>query len=196
MKSITLKHINTALLIAIVSINGYIIFTPVVPNILFSLNTKNAQTIKSLERKITALPPTDTTNTSNQQNQLIIPSMLLDAPIHTGSDARTLRQGLWLRPQGSTPDRGGNTVIAAHRFTYTNPKGTFYHLDKVRVGDAMQLTWNNKAHRYIVSEVKVVKATETAIESPSAKPRLTLYTCTPLWLPNDRLVVIAEEQAI
>jgi sortase (surface protein transpeptidase) len=33
---------------------------------------------------------------------------------------------------------------------------------------------------------------QTQIEAPTTDARLTIFTCTPLWLPKDRLVVVAE----
>lgn len=125
------------------------------------------------------------------QNRLIIPSMLLDEPIFEGKTARTLRQGLWHRPLTSAPNAGGNTVIVGHRFTYSNPHGTLYHLDKVKVGDHVGLVYSGQAYRYKVQTVRVVHADDASVEAPSTEPRLTIYTCTPLWWPKDRLVVVA-----
>ncbi|MET1033370.1 MAG: class E sortase, partial [Candidatus Saccharimonadales bacterium] len=120
-----------------------------------------------------------------------IPSLLLDQRINEGNDASTLAKGLWRRPQTSTPASGGNTVIVGHRLTYSNPRGTLYHLDKVQTGDSIGITWAGKNYAYTVREVKVVTAAAIEIEEPTTKPQLTIYTCTPLWLPRDRLVVIA-----
>jgi sortase (surface protein transpeptidase) len=36
-----------------------------------------------------------------------------------------------------------------------------------------------------------VSAADASIEVPTTDTRLTLYTCTPLWNPQNRLVVIA-----
>lgn len=189
------SHVNTLLLIAVLGINVYIIVLPVLPSVAFWLATRDTSKTVRLEQKIaaasaadTALPPRD--------NRLIIPSMLLDETIHSGATARTLRDGLWIRPQASTPDKAGNTVIVGHRFTYTNPRGTLYHLDKVRLGDSIAVWWEGTQHIYTVREIKTVKSHETHIEAPTDDSRLTLYTCTPLWLPKDRLVVIATEDTL
>ena len=188
---LSLSRINTVLVIAIVIINGYIIALPFLPNLLFSL-PRDAAKVQALEQRATG----KSAEAALPQDGLIIPSMQLDEPVFAGATAKTLRQGLWLRPQGTTPDQGGNTVIAGHRFTYTNPRGSLYHLDKVRSGDRIALFWKGKRYTYTVTEIKIVPATETSIEGPTDKPRLTVYTCTPLWLPKDRLVVIAERDAL
>lgn len=189
------KHLHTILLVAIVSINGYIIITPFLPNLLFKLHRPNAATTAALEATISSQATTHTSSPAPTDNKLIIPALGLDEPIHTGPTATTLRQGLWLRPQGSSPDKGSNTVIVGHRFTYTNPRGALYHLDKIRTGDTIGVTWQGTMHAYKVTGIKVVKANDTSVEAPTPTAQLTIYTCTPLWLPKDRLVVTAEEIA-
>jgi sortase A len=163
----------------------------------FWYRSRHSTTAHTLAAKVTAtsVQPDSTEARAIQQagDRLIIPSMLLDAALHTGKDARTLNKGLWLRPVGSTPDKGGNTVIAGHRFTYTNPHGTLYFLDKVHPDDKLAVYWHGKKYTYQVREVKIVPPTETSIEAPTSHSRLTIYTCTPLWNPIDRLVVIADE---
>ncbi len=124
-----------------------------------------------------------------------MPTALFDGAVIDGPDARALRNGVWHRPNSSSPDKGGNTVFAGHRFTYTNPQGAFYHLDKLRIGDALAVIWDHHFYHYRVSEVRVVGPNETSIEAPTPQPQLTLYTCTPLTLPKDRLVVIAKPEA-
>jgi len=183
---VKLSRVNTLLLVLIIVINGYTIVVPFLPSLFYKVQTKNGTRIHQLEQKVQAAPP------ANAPNSLTMPTALFDGQIFDGPDARTLSHGVWHRPGTSTPDRGGNTVVAGHRFTYTNPVGTFYHLDKIKSGDPIGVVWNNKSYRYTVTEVKVVGPNETSIEAPTAIPQLTIYTCTPLWLPKDRLVVIAK----
>jgi len=104
----------------------------------------------------------------------------------------TLNSGVVRLPTGSTPDKGGNTVIVGHRFSYTAPRGIFYFLNKVHVNDEIGLVWNDKTYAYKVASVQQVPPTEISVEAPTVDARLTLYTCTPLWLPKERLVIIAE----
>lgn len=185
-----LARINSLLFIAIVLINGYILLLPVLPTISFWISSKDDSKREQLEAKVSSRPSVSTAGTEQTDN-LIIPSMLLDEPIHTGPTAKTLRKGLWLRPQGSTPDKGGNTIIVGHRLTYADPKGTLYHLDKVKKGDTVGVQWKGTRYQYTVDTIKVVHANQTEVESPTKEPKLTIYTCTPLWLPKDRLVVTA-----
>lgn len=181
-----LSRVNTLLLIAIIAINAFVLALPFWPAVAYSWEARNTGRREELQAHLA-----DISNETPQANKLVIPSILLDQPVHQGPDEKILRQGLWLRPNTSTPDKGGNTVIVGHRFTYTNPQGTFYSLDKMRVGDQIGLWWDGALYRYTVQKTEIVPADKTQIEAPAEQPTLTLYTCTPLWNPKDRLVVTA-----
>lgn len=200
-----LRIINNCLLALLVLINVYIIVAPLIPQIMYSVNLSSDKD-KQLEQTILQhqtgehkVPNTPTNNISEtqqtQDNSLIIPAMLLDEKIVEGEQSiKALRQGVWRWPGGSTPDKGGNTVLAGHRFTYNNPKGVFYFLNKLRKDDTIGVIWNSNAYTYKVTDIKTVKTAQTEILNPTKNSTLTLYTCTPLWNPKDRLVVVAELQ--
>lgn len=192
--AVKLARINTLLLIAIILVNGYIILLPLLPGILFKVAQANTTERSVLEAKVHApvqTNPVQSNPGTSQENRLVIPSMLLDQPVYEGKDESVLKKGLWRRPQTSTPEQGGNTVIVGHRLTYTNPRGTLYHLDKIKIGDNIGLNWAGKNYVYTVREIKVVTPAAVEVEAPTKEPQLTIYTCTPLWMPRDRLVVIA-----
>jgi len=196
---VKLARINTTLLCAIILVNGFIIVMPFMPALHFWLQSHD-----ETRQKLTAVLHAPTVQKPIGQpqqpapvpdgNRLVIPAMMLDVPFFESPSARVLNQGPWLRPHTSTPEKGGNTVIAAHRFTYTDPEGDFYHLDRLKVGDEIGVFRNKHKYLYTVTSTKVVKATALEIEAPTDTPQLTLYTCTPLWLPKDRLVIIAAPQ--
>lgn len=87
-------------------------------------------------------------------------------------------------------------MLVGHRFTYANPNGVFYHLDKLQKNDEIALTWQGKRYVYEVHDIKTVEPSETNIEAPTNEDILTLYTCTPLWNPTKRLVVQARLEHI
>lgn len=126
---------------------------------------------------------------------LIIPAMMLSAPTLEGPKSdwfNLLKAGIWHWPASSTPDKGGNTVFLAHRFSYTGPHGAFYYLNKLKPGDEIGVVWNQKTYTYEVSTVNEVPPTDIAIEDNTSDARITLFTCTPLWHPVNRLVVVAK----
>jgi LPXTG-site transpeptidase (sortase) family protein len=190
MQFLKLRHVNNLLFTAIIVVLGYVIAAPLMPVVSYWIDARTGTTLQKLSDQVT-LPAGQVENAPGD-DRLVVPSMLLDQPINEGKDLSALRTGTWRRPNGSTPDKGGNTVIVGHRFTYTNPRGSFYFLNKVAVGDEIGVFWHGKRYVYKVSNVKTVAATDTSVEDPSSRPELTLYTCTPLWLPKDRLVVTAD----
>jgi sortase A len=190
---VSLKSVNDGLLVVIVVVNACIIAAPFIPKISFWWQSQHTQRMQQLNTQVhEATKPAPATS---QPDHVVIPAMLLDTSILEGTVAnqyKTLDKGIWRWPHGSTPDKGGNTVLIGHRFTYTNPRGIFYFLNKIKPGDEIGVWWHNNRYVYRVSETKVVHPTDTAIEANTSDARLTLFTCTPLWLPKDRLVVVAE----
>ena len=207
LESSRLRTINNCLLVLLLVINVYIIFIPLLPSILHA--DFNAQKQQELEQVIrqgkeinSQSPGRSESNIGSSAlqednvNSLIIPAITLNESITEGQNPTiALKEGVWRWPGGSTPDNGGNTVLAGHRFTYSDPKGVFYFLNRIKVNDIIGLTWDNYTYSYRVKEVKVVSTNQTGILEPTEFPTLTLYTCTPLWNPKDRLVVVAEQEA-
>ena len=191
MSRIKLKTINNLLLALIIGLNLYTIAFPFLPQLWFWANQQGERT-QTLQAKIHTPPaPQDVSGT-----RVIIPKMQLDQTIHEVKNTKSIRNDIWRRPNTSTPEAGGNTVLVGHRFTYTNPNGVLYHLDKLAVNDEIAVTWNTKRYVYKVHDIKVVDSHEVSVEAPTEKPQLTLYTCTPLWNPTKRLVVIAPLEKI
>ncbi len=131
-----------------------------------------------------------------QSNRVIIKKIGVNSPIVEAPEDKwqsALNKGAWRLPQTSTPDRGGNTVISAHRYKYLPPNNlTFYLLDKLAAGDIVNIVWENKEYSYRVTGSKIVPPTEISILDPTERPTLTLFTCDPIWTEKNRLVVVAE----
>lgn len=195
------RRANRVLLLAIILINGYIIALPFAPNIGYWWQQRSGKTEKSLERRLTSTnftadgPATpDVFHPDATHDGLIIPKMLLETPLIEGPQRdsyRLLNKGAWRLPFTSTPDKGGNTVIAGHRFSYTGPRGVFYYLNKLAPGDKIGLWYQGTLYQYSVESTRTVPPTEISVQEPTSDERLTLYTCTPLWNPTNRLVVVA-----
>lgn len=196
MRHPSLAKVNNILLVLIISINCFIIIYPLWPRLWFwaspHISKNKPETLQAL---VEQAPNTSVKDPNENTNHIVIPSMLLNEQIHEGIGTTALSKGIWHLPNTSTPNKGGNTVIVAHRFTYTNPRGVFYFLDRLKPGDTFALFWDKQRYVYKVQDSRVVKADETSVEAPTVDNRLTLYTCTPLWNPKDRLVVTATLQS-
>ncbi len=184
-----LRHVNSTLLVLIVMINGYVLLMPLVPALWYRVSAQSGLSVQ-LNDVVNSSTPTKPAQ-RNESYRIVIPRMLLDEQIYSMGDSHGLSKGVWNIPGTSTPDRGGNTVLAAHRFTYKHPKGTFYHLDKLQKGDVIGVFWNTKRYTYVVDNIYVVSPSQTGVQNRTPDARLTLYTCTPLWKPDNRLVVVA-----
>jgi LPXTG-site transpeptidase (sortase) family protein len=177
-----LRRVNDVLTVVVIGFALYIIVLPFAPSFTWWVQ---------YEAPVISKPPTVAAITKiPTKNTLVIPSMAFSDTVHEGANKWALHFGVWHLPFSSTPDKGGNTVFAGHRFTYHDP-AIFYHLDKVKVGDSITLYWKQKKYDYKVAKVLTVKPTDVSVEKPTDSPRLTIYTCTPLWTSKYRLVVEA-----
>ncbi len=187
-----LRFWNNVILGAIVLINGYIIAAPLLPQVAFWWQEHHS----SRQTTLTKLIHTPvTSDDQHRSNSLIVPAMMLNQPTFEGPESNwfsLLKEGIWRWPASSTPDKGGNTVFLAHRFSYTGPHGAFYYLNKLKPGDEIGVIWNKKTYTYTVTSSTEVSPTDTAIENNTSDAQITLFTCTPLWHPVNRLVVVAK----
>jgi sortase A len=125
-----------------------------------------------------------------QDNRLVIPQIQLDTQILEGTSPATLNNGLWHRPGTGSPSTGGNTVVAGHRLNY-NGVASFFNLDKIKEGDVFMVYWQHKEYAYKVAHILTVSPLNLDVEKNTPDPMITLYTCTPLWTSNERLVIQA-----
>lgn len=186
----THRRINDMLSLIVIGIAMYILLLPAIPYVQLWLGKMNDHTGGYVyQTKLTTEESADR-KPIPKENRLVLPTIQLDQEIHEGESFETMSRGLWRRPNASTPDKGGNTVIVGHRFTYSDP-AVLFHLDKIKIGDAFPVYWLGKEYDYQVSDIRVVSPLAVEVESPTADPLLTIYTCTPIWTGTDRLVVKA-----
>ncbi len=166
----------------------YALLMPFLPMLTFWVRSINPEVQASMSRLITS------EDGVVEGNRLIIPNILVDEEIVTGDSLSVINDGgVWLRPASAQPDEAGNIILAGHRFTYNQPSGPLYHLDKVAVGDEIGLHWEGEMRRYEVVDRMTVTEDSLGIEQQTGENKLTIYTCTPLLTAENRLVIIAEE---
>ena len=188
-----LRTINNLLTIVVICGALYIAITPYWPNIVWRFRDKS-NSVPYVGALQSDTKKSGEVRQTPKDNRIVIPSALIDQPILEGSGIWVIDSGGSWRKNLNTksPKDLGNTVIIAHRFTYSKPDSGFYHLDKVRVGDKLALYWQGEELIYTVSETKTVPETAVEIENNTYDRRLTLYTCTPVITAENRLVVIAK----
>jgi sortase A len=185
-----LRRLNNILSVLVFLFALYLIVWPFLPKLEYwwkSFTHNDPPLVKIVKsNEPNEIIPTD--------NTLVIPSIHLQKTIYDGLPYPSLAKGVWHSSHSSTPDRGSNTVMAGHRFTYNGfQKGasTFYDLDKVNKGDDIVVYWQHKRYNYKVFDTFIVSPSQISIEAPSTQPEITLYTCSPLWTSISRLVVQA-----
>ena len=191
-----LRTFNNLFTLVVMSLSIYIILTPFLP--FFGLwyaqisdNTGGYRYQSQLAADSGATNISQNLAPIPEDNTLVVPQIQVDASVNEGADISALAlDGVWRRPQTSTPDQGGNTVIVAHRFSYGDP-ATFYHLDRLAVGDRVGLFWNQQEFIYEIDDIFIVDPSQIEVEANTEEPILTLYTCTPVWTAAQRLIVTA-----
>ncbi|PKL31273.1 hypothetical protein CVV43_03375 [Candidatus Saccharibacteria bacterium HGW-Saccharibacteria-1] len=145
--------------------------------------------------------------TVSAEPKLIIPKINVDVPVSydVGSDydsqMAAMLNGLAhfaIPGARSHPGQIGNTVISGHSSNDLLDSGDykfiFAQLDKLNVGDIIYLNYQSVRYSYSVTGKEVVKPSEiNKLVYPTAKPILTLITCTPIGTSINRLLVTAEQ---
>ena len=87
------------------------------------------------------------------------------------------------------PGEYGNFSVAGHS-AYTKNK-FFSDLDKVEIGDEINILQDDTTHKYIVDNIEVVTPDRVdVVESKDMnKKEITLVTCTPKYVGSHRLIV-------
>lgn len=189
----SLKRVNDILTVIVVLLGMYLVIMPFLPNLQLLISRYFDESDGYIYRSSLATEADideDTLVEAPEGKRLVIPAIQLDEEIIIGDSPSLVHAGAWKRPNTSTPDQGGNTVITGHRFTYDTP-ATFYHLDKLEVGDKLGVWWDGQEYVYEIFNVLTVEPSAIEIEGFSDIPMLTLYTCTPVWTATNRLVVQA-----
>jgi LPXTG-site transpeptidase (sortase) family protein len=133
-----------------------------------------------------------------------IPSIDLTADV-VPADLVPLDGGLtWQVPPfkvghaGTTVGAGqpGNAILLGH-VTSVRSGNVFQNLDRVSLGDTVQVLGDADAFDYRVVSISRVLRSDASVLQPTERPSVSLITCTGLWLPTiwdytERLVVHAE----
>lgn len=194
------QKISAFLSFLILIIVGVLFIMPLLPAILYPIDKKSesefpfpiSYTTKTLEDGTTIEEKTFITN----GNRLYIPQINIDSEILEGPNLEILdqKEGVWREPDTKDPESSGNMSIAGHRFQYLPPNThTFYNLDKLNLGENINVYWQGKEYIYKITQIFEVKPNETWIKnSDLSKNEITLYTCSPLFTSTHRLVVKGE----
>ncbi len=157
----------------------------------------------------TPVPATVAKQTANQAeaappgNVVIIPKINVNAPIilepsiQEQAIQKSLQHGVIHYAGTALPGERSNMALFGHSSNdWWEPgdyKFVFALLDKLVVGDQVQVNYEQKKYVYQVTGSRVVEPTEISVLQPTSEPQLTLITCTPPGTSWKRLVVTAKQ---
>ena len=118
--------------------------------------------------------------------RMVIPSIGLDVVMVEGTSNADLKAGPGHWPETPFPGQGGNFVVSGHRTTYGHP---FFYLNKVKVGDEIDLILPYGVARYVVSRTLIVYPDEVTTVAQAGKEQVSLAACHPIYSAKERLVV-------
>lgn len=172
------------------------------PELLAAFQNYNRQLYTEKQRDLTSLEaceePAVDLATYGVEDEIIsvleIPAMELTMPVYLGASDEHLAAGAAVLGSTSAPIGGDSTncVIAGHR----GWKGADYfrHIDRLQVGDAVQLTNLWETLNYSVTDIQIIQPHE--VEKIKIQPNrdlLTLLTCHPYASGGrQRYVVVCE----
>ena len=173
------------------------------PELLAALQDYNRQLYAEKQRDLSSLEaceePVVDLSAYGIKSEIIgvleIPAMELTMPVYLGASDEHLAAGAAVLGGTSVPIGGDNTncVIAGHR----GWRGADYfrHIDRLQVGDTVQLTNLWETLTYTVADIRIIQPHEVdKIKIQQGRDLLTLLTCHPYAIGGrERYVVYCEK---
>ncbi|MHB0989314.1 MAG: sortase [Bellilinea sp.] len=129
------------------------------------------------------------TPSPQQAVRVQIPAIDVDAPVVQGDGWEQLKKGVAQHPGTPNPGQNGNIVLSAHNDVFGE---IFRHLDRLQEGDEVILYTNQRAFVYVVKQTQVVEPTQIEVMAGTQEAVITLISCYPYLVDNQRIVVTAE----
>lgn len=123
-----------------------------------------------------------------QPTRIVIPALGVDANIVQGTGWEELKKGVGHQPSTGLPGNRGNVVLAAHNDIFGE---IFRDLDQLKEGDEIIIYSLTQMYRYEVSGTRIVAPTDVEVMDATHDPTVTLISCYPYLVDNQRIVVFA-----
>lgn len=117
-----------------------------------------------------------------------IPAINVDAPIVQGDSWEQLKKGVGQHIGTPNPGENGNLVLSAHNDIFGE---IFRELDKLQPGDVVILYTAQRQYNYVVTGTQIVEPTRVEVMAPTPNATVTLISCYPYLIDNQRIVVSA-----
>ena len=126
-----------------------------------------------------------------QAIRIQIPELNVDAPVVQGDGWQQLKKGVGQHISSVNPGESGNVVLSAHNDIFGE---LFRDLDQLEPGDQVILFTNQRSHTYIVMDSQVVEPTRVEVMASTTQPTVTLISCYPYLVDDQRIVITARLQ--
>lgn len=123
-----------------------------------------------------------------QAIRIQIPAIGIDAPIVQGDNWEQLKKGVGQHHPSANPGITGNVVLSAHNDIFGE---IFRDLDRLEPGDEVILFTSQHSFTYVVSGTKITESTDVSVMEATASPTVTLISCYPYQVDDQRIVVKA-----
>lgn len=131
------------------------------------------------------------TPAADQGVRIQIPAINVDAPIVQGDGWEQLKKGVGQYIGSANPGHDGNVVLSAHDDVYGE---IFRYLDRLAPGDQVIIYTQQRQFVYIVDRTVLVEPTAVEVMASSGSPTVTLISCYPYLVNDQRIVVFARLQ--
>lgn len=111
------------------------------------------------------------------------------APVVQGDGWEQLKKGVGQHLGTALPGEPGNVVLSAHNDIFGE---LFRDLDQLRPGDEIILSTPANEFTYRVTGMRIVEPTDVSVMEPTKRATVTLISCYPYLVDNQRIVVFAE----
>jgi len=126
-----------------------------------------------------------------QAIRIQIPAIKVDAPVVQGDGWEQLKKGVGQHVGTTNPGKDGNLVLSAHNDIFGE---IFRDLDQLQPGDEIILFTNQRSYTYTVVDSEVVEPTAVEVMDATKQPTVTLISCYPYLVDDQRIVVTARLQ--
>lgn len=125
-----------------------------------------------------------------QATRIQIPAINVDAPVVQGDGWEQLKKGVGQHIGSANPGEKGNVVLSAHNDIFGE---IFRDLDLLKPGDQVIIfTTNQRVYTYAVTDTKIVEPTQVEVMAPTTSPVVTLISCYPYLVDNQRIAISAQ----
>lgn len=123
--------------------------------------------------------------------RLQISAISVDAPVVQGDGWEQLKKGVGQHIGSPNPGQKGNIILSAHNDVFGE---IFRDLDRLKPGNEIVISTSQQSYVYIVRQTQIVEPTQVEVMAQSGDAVITLISCYPYMVDNQRIVVTATLQ--